>query len=138
MLKLPNKATDTLFKSGCPILAKVFENGMETLKIHFFVNGHQNKKLLRIVVAFDPVLLQDMIVSECCSNRKIYVSIQIRLTALNSFNNMFLVTHQVHSYGTRSSGLFFIYHNAGLLNIRKFSISFQGPYFFTSLSSAVS
>ena len=32
----------------------------------------------------------------------------------HSFNNMFLVTRQVHSYGTRSSGLF-IYHNAGLI-----------------------
>ena len=33
---------------------------------------------------------------------------------LDSFNDMFLVTRQVHSYGTRSSELF-IYHNAGLI-----------------------
>ena len=42
-----------------------------------------------------------------------------------SFNNMFSVTHQVHSYGTRSSEFF---------HLRKFCISFQGPTFFNSLS----
>ena len=49
-----------------------------------------------------------------------------------SFNNMFLVTHQVHSYGTRSSELF--YFPQCRTNIRKFSISFQGPKCFNSLS----
>ena len=42
-----------------------------------------------------------------------------------SFNNMLSVTHQVHSYGTRRSEFF---------HLRKFSISFQGPTFFNSLS----
>ena len=49
-----------------------------------------------------------------------------------SFNNMFLVTCQVHSYGTRSSELFYLPQCR--TNIRKFSISFQGPKFFNSLS----
>ena len=44
-----------------------------------------------------------------------------------SFNNMFLVTRQVHSYGTRSSELFYLPQCR--TNIRKFSISFQGPKF---------
>ena len=33
---------------------------MEVLLIQFFFNQHQNKKLLRFVVVFDPVLLQDI------------------------------------------------------------------------------
>ena len=49
-----------------------------------------------------------------------------------SFNDMFLVTHQVHSYGTRSSAFFYLPQCR--TNIRKFSISFQGPKFFNSLS----
>ena len=49
-----------------------------------------------------------------------------------SFNNMFLVTRQVHSYGTRSSEHFYLPQCR--TNIRKFSISFQGPKFFNSLS----
>ena len=49
-----------------------------------------------------------------------------------SFKNMFLVTRQVHSYGTRSSELFYLPQCRA--NIRKFSISFQGPKFFNSLS----
>ena len=49
-----------------------------------------------------------------------------------SFNNMFLATRQVHSYGTRSSELFYLPQCR--TNIRKFSISFQGPKFFNSLS----
>ena len=49
-----------------------------------------------------------------------------------SFNNMFLVTRQVHSYGTISSELFYLPQCR--TNIRKFSISFQGPKFFNSLS----
>ena len=49
-----------------------------------------------------------------------------------SFNNMFLVTRQVHSYGTRSSELFYLPQCR--TNMRKSSISFQGPKFFNSLS----
>ena len=49
-----------------------------------------------------------------------------------SFNNMFLLTRQVHSYGTRSSEHFYLPQCR--TNIRKFSISFQGPKFFNSLS----
>ena len=49
-----------------------------------------------------------------------------------SFNNMFLVTRQVHSNGTRSSELFYLPQCR--TNIRKFSISFQGPKFSDSLS----
>jgi len=45
----------------------------------------------------------------------------------NSFNNMFSVTHQVHSYGTRSSEFFHLPQCR--TNMRKFSISFQGPKF---------
>ena len=41
-----------------------------------------------------------------------------------SFNNMFLVTRQVHSFGTRSSELFYLPQCR--TNRRKFSISFQG------------
>ena len=44
---------------------------------------------------------------------------------LYSFNNMFSMTHQVHSYGTRSSEFFHLPQCR--TNIRKFSISFQGP-----------
>ena len=49
----------------------------------------------------------------------------------HSFNNMFLVTRQVHSYGRRSSELFYLPQWG--TNIRKFSISFQGPKFLTLL-----
>ena len=49
-----------------------------------------------------------------------------------SFNNMFLKTHQVHSYSTRSSDFFYLPQCR--TNIRKFSFSFQGPKFFNSLS----
>ena len=52
-----------------------------------------------------------------------------------SVNNMFSVTHQVHSYGTRRSEFFHLPHCR--TNIRKFSISFQGPKFFNSLSSEI-
>jgi len=44
---------------------------------------------------------------------------------LYSFNNMFSMTHQLHSYGTRSSEFFHLPQCR--TNIRKFSISFQGP-----------
>ena len=49
-----------------------------------------------------------------------------------SFNNMFLVTRQVHSYGTRSLEHFYLPQCR--TNIGKFSISFQGPKFFNSVS----
>ena len=49
-----------------------------------------------------------------------------------SLNDMFLVTHQVHSYGTRSSEIFYLPQCRA--NVRKFSISFQGPKFCNSLS----
>ena len=49
----------------------------------------------------------------------------------DSFNiNMFLVTRQVQSYGTRSSELFYLPQCRA--NTRKFSFSFQGPKFFFS------
>ena len=48
---------------------------------------------------------------------------------------MFSVTHQVHSYGTRSSEVFHLSHCR--TNLRKFSISFQGAKFFNSLSSEI-
>ena len=53
----------------------------------------------------------------------------------DSFNDMFLVTCQVHSYGTRSSELFYLPQCR--TNIRKFSISFQGPNFYNSLSPEI-
>ena len=53
----------------------------------------------------------------------------------DSFNDMFLVTRQVHSYGTRSSELFYLPQCR--TNIRKFSISFQGPNFYNSLSPEI-
>ena len=53
----------------------------------------------------------------------------------DSFNDMFLVTRQVHSYGTRSSELFFLPQCR--TNTRKFSISFQGPNFYNSLSPEI-
>ena len=40
------------------------------------------------------------------SNRKNHVSIQIRLILPGSFNNMFLVTRQVHSHGKKKLGAF--------------------------------
>ena len=42
-----------------------------------------------------------------------------------SSNNMFSVTHQVPSYGTRSSEFSHLLQYR--TNIRKFSVSFQGP-----------
>ena len=53
----------------------------------------------------------------------------------DSFNDMFLVTRQVHSYGTRSSELFYLPQCR--TNITKFSISFQGPNFYNSLSPEI-
>ena len=53
----------------------------------------------------------------------------------DSFNDMCLVTRQVHSYGTRSSELFYLPQCR--TNIRKFSISFQGPNFYNSVSPEI-
>ena len=53
-----------------------------------------------------------------------------------SFNNMFLVTRQVHSYGSRSSEHFYLPQYR--TNIRTFSISFQGPKFFVVPSMSLS
>ena len=55
----------------------------------------------------------------------------------DSFNDMFFVTRQVHSYGTRSSELFYLPQCRTTCNIRKFSISFQGPNFYNSLSPEI-
>ena len=52
----------------------------------------------------------------------------------DSINNMCLMTRQVHSYGTRSSNSELYYLPQYRTNIRKFSISFQGPNFYNSLS----
>ena len=52
------------------------------------------------------------------SSAKIYVSLQIRLTSWLLLNNMFLMTRQVHSYGTRSSELFYL-PQFGKLSIRE-------------------
>lgn len=52
-----------------------------------------------------------------------------------SFDNMFLLNRQVHSYDTRNSKSFYLPHCR--TNIRKFSIRFQGPKFFNSLSCEI-
>ena len=49
----------------------------------------------------------------------------------NSFSDMFKLTNQIHSYNTRNSNKFFIFHSR--TNIRQFSIRFRGPKFFNSL-----
>ena len=48
------------------------------------------------------------------------------------FENMFTLNHQVHSYNTRSLNKFRL--PLCKLNIRKFSIQFQGPKYYNSLS----
>ena len=55
----------------------------------------------------------------------------------DSINNMFLVRRQVHSYGTRNSNSELSYLPQCRTNIRKFSISFQGPSFYNSLSPEI-
>ena len=53
----------------------------------------------------------------------------------NSFNDMFLLNCDVHSYNTRSKNSFrFPYCRT---NVRKFSLRFQGPKIFNSLSSEI-
>ena len=51
------------------------------------------------------------------------------------FDNIFLETNQVHGYNTRSSKSFYIF--SCRTNIRQFSIRFQGPKFFNSLSNDI-
>ena len=53
----------------------------------------------------------------------------------NYFRDMFTLASQIHSYNTRHSSLFYIPHCR--TNFRKFSIRFQGPTFFNSLSREI-
>ena len=53
----------------------------------------------------------------------------------NYFRDMFTLASQIHSYNTRNSSLFYIPHCR--TNFRKFSIRFQGPSFFNSLSREI-
>ena len=50
----------------------------------------------------------------------------------NNFRDMFTLASQTHSHNTRHSSLFYIPHCR--TNFRKFSIRFQGPRFFNTLS----
>ena len=53
----------------------------------------------------------------------------------NYFRDMFTLASQIYSYNTRNSSLFYIPHCR--TNFRKFSIRFQGPTFFNSLSREI-
>ena len=53
----------------------------------------------------------------------------------NYFRDMFTLASQIHSHNTRNSSLFYIPHCRN--NFRKFSIRFQGPKFFNSLSREI-
>ena len=53
----------------------------------------------------------------------------------NYFRDMFTLASQIHSYNTRNSNLFYIPYCR--TNLRKFSIRFQGPTFFKSLSREI-
>ena len=53
----------------------------------------------------------------------------------NYFRDMFTLASQIHSHNTRNSSLFYIPHCR--TNFRKFSIRFQGPWFFNSLSREI-
>ena len=53
----------------------------------------------------------------------------------DSFINMFSLTNHVQSCETRSVGLFYLPYCK--TNIRKFSVCFQGPKFFNSLSPEI-
>ena len=53
----------------------------------------------------------------------------------NYFRNIFTLASQIHSYNTRNSSLFYIPHCR--TNFRKFSVRFQGPSFFSSLSREI-
>ena len=61
---------------------------------------------------------------------------QFKINTLpQSLNRMFILNSQIHSYNTRSSNCFHI--PKCRTNIRKFSISYQGPKFFNSLSTVI-
>ena len=51
---------------------------------------------------------------------------------LNVFEEMFLMTTQVHSYNTRNSNTFYLFRVR--TNIRLFGIRFQDPKFLNSLN----
>ena len=53
----------------------------------------------------------------------------------NTFNNMFTLTNQIHSYNTRNSNCFYIFPCR--TNIRRFSIRFRGPQFYNSLNQVI-
>ena len=53
----------------------------------------------------------------------------------NYFRDIFTLASQIHSYNTRNSSLFYIPYCR--TNFRKFSIRFQGPTFFNSLSREI-
>ena len=53
----------------------------------------------------------------------------------NCFKSMFMSTSQVYSYNTRTSKLFYMFPCK--TNLRQFSIRFQGPKFFNSLSNNI-
>ena len=53
----------------------------------------------------------------------------------NYFRDMFTLASQIHSHNTRNSSLFYVPHCRN--NFRKFSIRFQGPKFFNSLSREI-
>ena len=53
----------------------------------------------------------------------------------NYFRDMFTLARQIHSHNTRNSSVFYIPHCR--TNFRKFSIRFQGPKFFNSLSREI-
>ena len=52
-----------------------------------------------------------------------------------SFDNFLLRTNQVHTYETQGSSLFYVPFCR--TNIRQFSIHYQGPAFFNTLSSDI-
>ena len=53
----------------------------------------------------------------------------------NTFNNMFTLTNQIHSYNTRNSNCFYIFPCP--TNIRRFSIRFRRPQFYNSLNQEI-
>ena len=53
----------------------------------------------------------------------------------NYFREMFTLTSQIHSHNTRNSNLFYIFPCR--TNIRNFSIRFQGPKLFNSISPEI-
>ena len=52
-----------------------------------------------------------------------------------SFNDMFLLNCDIHSYNTRNKNSFRLPYCR--TNVRKFSLRFQGPKIFNSLSSEI-